>query len=108
MSNNSVRLHENSFWYENEKTSAFADAIEEQKNTIDSSEYLGTNRFNQHLLDEIHKDGSYYFSSTRINGKFVIRAAILSFRTKLKQVDKSLEMIQTCLEKTKNHFEAPH
>ena len=96
------------FWYENEKTSAFADAIEEQKNTIDSSEYLGTNRFNQHLLDEIHKDGSYYFSSTRINGKFVIRAAILSFRTKLKQVDKSLEMIQTCLEKTKNHFEAPH
>ena len=57
--------------------------------------------FNQQLLKLIHEDGSSYFSSTRVNGRFVIRAAILSFRTRLISVDKALNMIEACLERVR-------
>jgi glutamate/tyrosine decarboxylase-like PLP-dependent enzyme len=73
------------FWFPNEKTEA--------------------NLFNKKLLEFIHDDGSIYFSSTLIKDKFVIRVAVLSFRSKLKIIDKALEMIDTCLEKTKVYFE---
>jgi aromatic-L-amino-acid/L-tryptophan decarboxylase len=66
---------------------------------------IDQNLFNEKLLELIHKDGRVYFSSTKINGKFVIRIAVLAFRTKLKSIDKALEMIDQCLEKTKNYFE---
>ena len=58
--------------------------------------------FNQQLLKLIHEDGSSYFSSTRVSGRFVIRAAILSFRTRLSSVDKAVEMISSCLERVRN------
>lgn len=64
-----------------------------------------SDRFNQYLLNQMHQDGSSYFSSTRIDGKFVIRSAILSFRTKLRSVDKAIEMITACLAITYDHFE---
>ncbi len=54
------------------------------------------NEFNKKLMKEIHKDGSVFLTSTTINGKFVIRLAILSFRTKLETVDKAVEMIIQC------------
>ena len=60
--------------------------------------------FNKKLLEFIHKDGSAFFSSTQLNGRFVIRIAILSFRTKLKTVDGAFTMIKACLDKTRNHF----
>lgn len=56
------------------------------------------NAFNQQLLKEIHMDGSVFLSSTTIEGKFVIRMAILSFRTKLETIDRALEM----LDRTRN------
>ncbi len=49
--------------------------------------------FNKKLLGLIHKDGNFFFSSTVINNKFVIRIAILSFRTKLRTIDKAIEII---------------
>ena len=49
--------------------------------------------YNQKLLELIHKDGNVFFSSTKINNKFVIRIAILSFRTRKKTIDKALEKI---------------
>lgn len=52
------------------------------------------NEFNRKLMKEIHKDGSVFLSSTVINGKFVIRMAILSFRTKLETVEKAVDMIE--------------
>lgn len=56
--------------------------------------------FNKKLLEYIHEDGSSFLSSTRIKEQFVIRIAILSFRTKLKEVDQALKMIERCLRKT--------
>lgn len=51
------------------------------------------NTFNKRLIKEIHKDGSVFLTSTTINGRFVIRLAILSFRSKLETVDRAMEMI---------------
>ena len=72
------------FWYEPKKTD--------------------TNEFNRKLLSLMHEDGRYFFSSTQIKDRFVIRVAILSFRTKLREVDLALKMITTCLDKTIEHF----
>ena len=72
------------FWFEPKKTDA--------------------NAFNRKLLSLMHEDGRYFFSSTQIKDRFVIRVAILSFRTKLREVDLALKMINTCLDKTCQHF----
>lgn len=69
-----------------------------QNNTCESDE------FNKKLLEIMHKDGSSFLSSTRVGDKFVIRIAILSFRTKLKEVDQTIKMIENCLRKTKSFF----
>lgn len=53
---------------------------------------------NKQLIDEIHKDGDVFFSSSVISGRFVIRIAILSFRTKMKTIDTAMEMILRCLQ----------
>lgn len=55
------------------------------------------NEFNKELLRLIHEDGSVFLSSTDLNGKFVIRMAILSFRTNIEIVDKAIAMIDKCL-----------
>ena len=57
------------------------------------SKEIETDAFNEKLMDEIHKDGRVFLSSTKIDGRFVIRIAILSFRTKLKHIDLAIEMI---------------
>lgn len=57
------------------------------------------NNFNEKLLKELHNDGEIFLSSTLINEKFVIRMAILSFRTKLETIDRAILMIQRALTK---------
>jgi aromatic-L-amino-acid/L-tryptophan decarboxylase len=57
------------------------------------SKTVDENTFNEKLMQEIHRDGEVFLSSTIINGKFVIRMAILSFRTKLHTIDKAVAMI---------------
>lgn len=59
------------------------------------------NEFNKKLMKEIHKDGSVFLTSTTIHGKFVIRLAILSFRSKLETVDRAVEMIIRCKEQVR-------
>ena len=51
------------------------------------------NAFNKKYLNHIHQNGNVYFSSTTINNRFVIRIAILSFRTKLQQVEEAIQML---------------
>lgn len=51
------------------------------------------NDFNKRLLKQIHGDGSIFLSSTMIEGKFVIRLAVLSFRTKLDTIDRAVEVV---------------
>lgn len=62
------------------------------------------NLFNEKLMEFIHKDGRFFLSSTKINNQFVIRMAILSFRTKRKTIDKTMDMIIDCLILTNKHF----
>ncbi len=50
-------------------------------------------RFNKQLIDEVQKDGRVFISSTRINGQFVLRAAILNFRTHRDTVDLTIEIL---------------
>lgn len=57
------------------------------------SKEVDENIFNESLMQEIHNDGEVFLSSTIINDKFVIRLAILSFRTKLSTIDKAVSMI---------------
>lgn len=62
------------------------------------------NVFNEKLMELIHQDGRVFLSSTVIDGKFVIRIAILSFRTKKETIDQAMDMIDDCLQQTKAHF----
>ncbi len=58
------------------------------------------NEFNKKLMEYIHKDGSVFLSSTSLKGNFVIRMAILSFRTKITTIDRALSMIKNSLNNT--------
>lgn len=51
------------------------------------------NAFNRKLLKEIHSDGTVFMSSTIIGDRFVIRMAVLSFRTKLETIDRAVEIL---------------
>jgi len=66
------------------------------------SEKEDENEFNDKLMQEIHNDGEIFLSSTTIKGKFVIRMAILSFRTKLETIDRAIAMIQKAKRKVEN------
>lgn len=50
--------------------------------------------FNRLLHQELLKDGRIFLSSTLINDKFILRLAIVSVRTHLKETDNALKIIQ--------------
>ncbi len=52
----------------------------------------------QALMDELHRQGTYFFSSTLIDRAMWIRCAIASFRTHKDEIDGALEMIRVCSE----------
>ncbi len=53
-----------------------------------------SNSFNKKLIEEIQKDGRVFLSSTILNGNYIMRMAIVSFRTHLKEIDLALEIIK--------------
>jgi glutamate/tyrosine decarboxylase-like PLP-dependent enzyme len=69
------------------------------------SETVEQNEYNRKLLEVIHKEGRIFFSSTIIDNKFVIRIAILSFRTKLKTIDLAIEVLNNARLKLLNDFD---
>ncbi|HHC78767.1 MAG TPA: aminotransferase class I/II-fold pyridoxal phosphate-dependent enzyme [Flavobacteriia bacterium] len=68
------------------------------------SQSINQNTFNKKLLEYIHDDGTVFLSSTVLDDKFVIRIAILSFRTKKETIDKAMIMINKCLLQAKDYF----
>jgi len=50
--------------------------------------------FNEALVRAIHEDGRIFVSSTRVDGKFVLRLAVLTFRTHLEHVERTLEVLE--------------
>ena len=49
---------------------------------------------NRRLLQAVHDDGRVFITSTRIDGRFTLRRAVLNFRTHLEQVDYLLELLR--------------
>lgn len=54
--------------------------------------------FNKRLVEEVLKDGRVFISSTMLNGKYTLRLAILSFRTHLKTIQLTLEILREKVE----------
>ena len=52
----------------------------------------------ERLLQHVHRDGNVFLSSSIIADRFVIRVAILSFRTKLHHADKAIQSIASGLD----------
>jgi glutamate/tyrosine decarboxylase-like PLP-dependent enzyme len=52
------------------------------------------NAFNKRLMEEVQKDGKVFISSTMLNGKFMIRLAVLSFRTHRSTIDYLLNILK--------------
>lgn len=52
------------------------------------------NEFNRRLLQETHKDGRVFISSTILNGQFTLRLAVLAFRTHIDAIEAALDMLQ--------------
>jgi aromatic-L-amino-acid decarboxylase len=52
------------------------------------------NPFNQKLVEAIHSDGRVFLSSTLLDGRFVLRVAVLCFRTHLDTIDLALEVLK--------------
>lgn len=61
------------------------------------------NRINELLVQEIHKDGRVFLSSTTINGEFALRIAILSFRTHKQEIDTALRVLHEKLIEIQRH-----
>ena len=60
------------------------------------------NEFNKLIIKKVHEDGRVFLSSTNIAGKFIIRLAVLSFRTHKATIDLALEMLREKVAKIKN------
>ncbi|HYI42028.1 MAG TPA: pyridoxal-dependent decarboxylase, partial [Sphingomicrobium sp.] len=49
--------------------------------------------FNQRLISHVQQEGRVMLSGTRIDGRFYLRCAILSFRTHLEHVDEAVDTL---------------
>ena len=52
------------------------------------------NTFNKKLVNEIHRDGRVFLSSTHLNGTVYLRLAVLNFRTHLEDIDLILSVLR--------------
>ncbi|NND60619.1 MAG: amino acid decarboxylase [Gammaproteobacteria bacterium] len=57
-------------------------------------EHGDTDDFNRRLVAAIQQDGELFISSTMLDGRFVLRLAVLSFRTHLNHIERLLELLQ--------------
>jgi len=52
------------------------------------------NAFNKRLMEEIQKDGRVFISSTMLEDRFMLRLAVLSFRTHLSTINILLDQLK--------------
>jgi glutamate/tyrosine decarboxylase-like PLP-dependent enzyme len=55
--------------------------------------------FNQRLMQAVQRDGRIFISSTRVEKKLVLRAAIGSFRTHQDEVDEAIDVLTNIVRK---------
>jgi glutamate/tyrosine decarboxylase-like PLP-dependent enzyme len=58
--------------------------------------------FNKRLMDAVLEDGRVFISSTRIDGRFTLRLAILNFRTHRATIEYTLELLEKLAKKLDN------
>ena len=63
------------------------------------------NAFNRRLLEAILDDGRIFLSSTTIDGNFILRLAVLNFRTHRQHIDYLLELLQRKTSELEIHLE---
>jgi len=63
------------------------------------------NAFNQALVEETHRDGRVFMSSTTVKGKYMLRMAALAFRTHLDTIDLAIEVLRQALARLEAHPE---
>jgi len=56
--------------------------------------YGDADAFNRKLVEAVQRDGRVFISSTTLNGRFVLRLAVLQFRTHLEHVELALELLE--------------
>lgn len=56
--------------------------------------------FNNRLADQVMEDGRVFISSTLVNGVFMLRLAVLHFRTHMQQVDYLIELLQRLVDES--------
>ncbi len=59
------------------------------------------NEFNRQLIAELRKDGRIFLSSTLLDGKYMIRVNVLSYRTHLEEMDLMIDVLNELVEKIK-------
>ncbi|TLY33373.1 MAG: amino acid decarboxylase [Ignavibacteria bacterium] len=52
------------------------------------------NAFNERLIREVQNDGRVFLSSTMLDGKFILRVAILCFRTHRQTIDLTIDILR--------------
>jgi glutamate/tyrosine decarboxylase-like PLP-dependent enzyme len=57
--------------------------------------------FNKQLLEKIITNGSIFISSTLIEGKFMLRLAVLSYRTHLENIDQAITIVKRMIKEVK-------
>jgi aromatic-L-amino-acid decarboxylase len=50
--------------------------------------------FNRRLIDAVQRDGRVFISSTRIDGRFTLRLAVLNLRTHLATIDLAIDILR--------------
>ncbi len=50
--------------------------------------------FNRRLIEAVQRDGRVFLSSTKIDGKFTLRVAILSLHTHLETIELAIEILR--------------
>ena len=62
--------------------------------TLDFSLIEEANELNKKLVEIVKKDGRVFISSTKLDGVFWLRLAVLSFRTHKYHMDVTLELLK--------------
>ena len=50
--------------------------------------------FNERLVQAVRKDGRVFLSSSQVDGRFILRVAVLSFRTHIDTIDLTLDILR--------------
>jgi glutamate/tyrosine decarboxylase-like PLP-dependent enzyme len=50
--------------------------------------------FNERLVQEIRRDGRVFLSSSQVDGRFILRVAVLSFRTHQATIDLTIDILR--------------